>query len=83
MAKAVVDIGREDFATGLAFVEFSRVRTVEDFVMRQDFLPERLRDTKAIEARIEEEMRLAVLADAMSQTYDRLLRYFDRRYGNP
>ena len=64
LAKAVVDIGREDFATGLAFVAFSRVRTVEDLGIAQDFLPERLRDTKAIEARIEEEMRLAVLADA-------------------
>ena len=82
MAKAVVDIGREDFATGLAFVAFSRVRTVEDLGIAQDFLPERLRDTKAIEARIEEEMRL-VLADATSQKYDRSLGYFDREYGNP
>ena len=44
MPRAVVDIGDCEFATGLAFGAFSRVKAIDGLVLARDINPARLRD---------------------------------------
>ena len=72
-----MDIGNVEFAPGLAFVAFSRVKSIEGLLLARDINPARLRDTAAIRLRQEEEHRLAELALATLERYWGMLANFE------
>jgi hypothetical protein len=51
LEKAVIEVGRQDFAPGLPFVLISRVRTLKGIAFRSPFVLERLQKPNETEVR--------------------------------
>jgi len=60
LPKAVIDLGKKEFAAGLSFVSISRVRSLDDILFKHFSFNrlEHIRNCKRLKERIAEEIRL-------------------------
>lgn len=81
LPKAVVDLGRREFAMGLTYVALSRVKSLEGLMLLQDVPIARLQRRDKIAVRLEEEIRLQALAERTLIEHRNLLEHFEETYG--
>ena len=64
ISKAVIDLGKREFAAGLSFVSISRVRSLNDILFKPFNFSrlQRLKNCKRLNERIAEEKRLTELS---------------------